>query len=141
MIASILMALFGGALIGLAASVLLIAVGRVCGISGIVGGLLSGWDLDSRWRFTFLFGLMAGGALLMAAAPQVFQSPTGRSIVAVALAGALVGVGTRLGSGCTSGHGVCGLSRLAPRSLAATSTFMGAGFVTATLMGLLTGGA
>lgn len=126
-------------MIGLAASWLLLAKGRVAGISGIVGGLLGAWNADSTWRLSFLLGLMAGGGVLMATLPEAIVAPAGRSLVAVAAAGALVGYGTRLGSGCTSGHGVCGLTRFSPRSLVATLTFMGTGFVTATLLGLIGG--
>jgi uncharacterized protein len=139
MMSSILWATLGGGLIGLAASWLLLANGRATGISGIVGGLLGAWNADSTWRLSFLLGLMAGGGVLMATLPEAIGAPAGRSLVAVAAAGALVGYGTRLGSGCTSGHGVCGLTRFSPRSLVATLTFMGTGFVTATLLGLIGG--
>jgi hypothetical protein len=139
MMSSILWATLGGGLIGLAASWLLLAKGRVAGISAIVGGLLGAWNADSTWRLSFLLGLMAGGGVLMATLPEAIVAPAGRSLVAVAAAGALVGYGTRLGSGCTSGHGVCGLTRFSPRSLVATLTFMGTGFVTATLLGLIGG--
>ncbi len=138
---SILMALFGGGLIGLSASALLLFKGRVCGISGILGGLLSARDEDSQWRLTFVFGMLAGGVALMILLPSTFHSPTGRSLTSVAIAGGLVGYGTRLGNGCTSGHGVCGLSRFSGRSLVATLTFMGTGFVTATIIGFFGGGA
>ena len=139
MMHSILWATVGGGLIGLAASWLLLAKGRVAGISGIVGGLLVAWNADSTWRSSFLLGLLAGGGVLMATLPEAIVAPTGRPLVAVAAAGALVGYGTRLGSGCTSGHGVCGLTRFSPRSLVATLTFMGTGFMTATLLGLFGG--
>ena len=139
MLTSILYATLGGALIGLAASWLLLFRGRVAGISGIVGGLLGSWDEQSSWRLSFLGGLLVGGAILMTALPDTIAAPAGRSLGLVALAGALVGYGTRLGSGCTSGHGVCGLTRLSPRSLVATVTFMVTGFATATLLGLLGG--
>ena len=136
MITSIIWATVGGALIGLAASWLLLAKGRIAGISGIVGGLLGAFNEDSSWRFSFLIGLLSGGVLLVSAFPQLIAAPMGRSLGMVSLAGVLVGVGTRLGSGCTSGHGVCGLSRLSRRSLAATLTFMGTGFLTATILGV-----
>jgi uncharacterized membrane protein YedE/YeeE len=138
---SILWATVGGAMIGLAASWLLLAKGRVAGVSGIVGGLFGPWTDDSAWRLSFLLGLMAGGAALMAVLPEAIVSPVGRSSLAIAAAGVLVGYGTRLGSGCTSGHGICGLTRLSPRSLVATLTFMATGAVTATLLGWLGGGA
>jgi uncharacterized membrane protein YedE/YeeE len=139
MMSSILWATLGGGLIGLAASWLLLAKGRTAGISGIVGGLLGAWNTDSTWRLSFLLGLLAGGGLLMATLPEAIVAPAGRALVAMAVAGTLVGYGTRLGSGCTSGHGVCGLTRFSLRSLVATLTFMGSGFVTATLLGLIGG--
>ena len=134
---SILMAIAGGVMIGLSASATLYFVGRIAGISGIVGGLLATWNDESAWRISFLLGLFAGGVALMMVMPEAIVPPAGRSLAVVAVAGALVGYGTRLGSGCTSGHGVCGLTRLSPRSLVATVTFMATGFVTATLMEVL----
>jgi uncharacterized protein len=138
MMSSIVWATVGGGLIGLAASWLLLAKGRVAGISGIVGGLLAPWNDESVWRLSFMLGLLAGGGVLMVVMPEAIAPPAGRSLVAVAVAGSLVGYGTRLGGGCTSGHGVCGLTRLSPRSLVATLTFMATGFVAATLIGVLT---
>jgi uncharacterized membrane protein YedE/YeeE len=108
---------------------MILGVGRVAGISGIVSGLLSSRVTDAAWRIAFIAGLLcAPAALSLWRAPEapVFSTSWG----VLALAGALVGFGSRLGSGCTSGHGVCGLSRLSPRSLAATATFMTAGFAT-----------
>ena len=134
------LAIVGGALIGLSASMMLLLVGRIAGICGIVGGLIEPVAGDTLWRAVFVGGLLVGGALLMGTMPEVFHIPTGRSLGAVGVAGLLVGFGTRLGSGCTSGHGVCGLSRLSKRSLVATCTFMGTGFLTATLIQILTGG-
>ena len=116
-------ALAGGALIGLAASLLLVAAGRIAGISGITAGLLLPVRGDVRWRALFVLGLLGGGIAAALFAPQ-FIGTSPRSYVALAFAGLLVGVGTRLGNGCTSGHGVCGISRLAPRSIAATVVFM-----------------
>jgi len=122
-------ALGGGLLIGVAAAMFLLLNGRIAGISGVVGGLLKPARGDVAWRAAFLLGL--------AIAPAVYSSfaswPALRVEAgdgALVLAGLLVGLGTRYGSGCTSGHGVCGLSRLSPRSLAATLAFMGAGFGT-----------
>ena len=122
-------ALAGGALIGLAASVLVLFNGRVAGISGIVGGLLSPKAGDIGWRLAFVLGLVGAPWIYLqfAAAPSV-QVDAGTSSLVVA--GLLVGLGTRYGSGCTSGHGVCGLSRLSLRSLVATLLFMGTGFAT-----------
>lgn len=119
----------GGILIGLSASLLLLANGRVAGISGIFGGLLVPRSGDSAWRAWFVAGLLLGGFAFFALRPASFRPP-GASLALVGAAGVLVGFGTRLGGGCTSGHGVCGLSRLSPRSLAATIVFMGAGFAT-----------
>jgi uncharacterized protein len=141
MMESILMAIAGGALIGLAVSAVLLVSGRIAGISAIIGGLLSKTPTEVPWRLTFLFGLLAGGAGLVVLMPEAIAAPSSRSLILVAVAGGLVGFGTRLGNGCTSGHGVCGLSRLSMRSLVATLAFMGTGFVTATLLGVFGGGA
>ncbi|MEO7056893.1 MAG: YeeE/YedE family protein [Caldimonas sp.] len=122
-------ALAGGVLIGCAAATLVLFNGRIAGISGILGGLLRPAQRDVGWRAAFVLGLVAAPALyaLAAAVPRpVIDAGWG----ALVLAGLLVGIGTRYGSGCTSGHGVCGLSRLSPRSLVATLVFMGAGVVT-----------
>lgn len=135
-----LAALAGGALIGLSASVMLLLNGRVAGVSGIVGGCLTPMRGEGAWRATFVAGLLAGGMLLMMVAPQTISFALDRSIPALALAGLLVGFGTRLGSGCTSGHGVCGLSRGSIRSLVATLTFMAAGFATAAVVTHVFGG-
>ena len=141
MLRSILLATVGGSLIGLAASWLLLFKGRVAGVSGIVGGLLGSWDEQSAWRWSFLAGLLVGGGLLRGLLPHAIVAPAGRSLEMVALAGVLVGYGTSLGSGCTSGHGVCGLTRFSRRSLVATMTFMATGFATATMVALLGGAA
>jgi uncharacterized membrane protein YedE/YeeE len=124
----------GGVLIGLAAVLLLAVNGRVAGVSGILGGLLTSRSGAERsWRLLFVTGLIAGAALY-----RLFYGPLPIQIQSTApvllAAGALVGWGTRLGSGCTSGHGVCGLARLSPRSLLATVTFMLFGVLTVYLM-------
>jgi uncharacterized membrane protein YedE/YeeE len=124
-----LAALAGGLLIGAAAAVFLLFNGRIAGISGIVGGLLRPVRGDLAWRLAFIAGLVLAPLLYRLAAPLP-QSRIEATTPLLLLAGLLVGLGTRYGSGCTSGHGVCGLSRLSPRSLAATAVFMGAGFVT-----------
>ena len=121
--------LIGGALIGLAAVLLLALNGRIAGISGILGGLITSTGRGDRfWRCAFIFGLLAGAGLyaLTSGLPLQLQArgPT------LLVAGLLVGVGTRLGSGCTSGHGVCGLARRSPRSLQATMVFMVAAALT-----------
>jgi uncharacterized protein len=115
----------GGVLIGLSATGLLLLNGRIAGISGILGGLLAPLESGDRgWRIGFLAGLLAGGAALAARAPELFAITIERSPIAVVAAGLLVGFGTRLGGGCTSGHGVCGISRGSQRSITATLTFM-----------------
>jgi uncharacterized membrane protein YedE/YeeE len=121
--------LAGGVLIGVAAAMFVLLNGRIAGISGILSGLLKPVKGDIAWRVAFVLGLVAA-PLLYALFAAVPTPRIDASWTALVLAGLLVGVGTRYGSGCTSGHGVCGLSRLSPRSLAATATFMGAGFVT-----------
>lgn len=123
-------ALAGGALIGLATSLMLALEGRVLGISGVIGGNLGRLNTDTGWRSAFLAGLVVGGFLLVAFLPQQVTFELDRSLPVVAAAGLLVGFGTRMGNGCTSGHGVCGLSRFSVRSLVATCTFMAAGFAT-----------
>jgi uncharacterized protein len=122
-------ALAGGALIGASASMLLLLNGRIAGISGIVGALMRPHSDDTSWRAMFVVGLLAGGLALLVFRPSSFAAAPVSIPVAV-IAGLLVGFGTRIGSGCTSGHGVCGLSRLSGRSLAATITFMAAGAMT-----------
>ena len=127
--------LLGGALIGLSASILLVLDGRVAGISGIVGGLVGPRPGAVGWRVTFLGGMFVGAALLVwslpsAVAPRASSLP----IPWVALCGLFVGFGTQLGSGCTSGHGVCGLSRLSTRSLVAVCAFMGTAALTTFLV-------
>ncbi len=118
----------GGALIGLAAVLLFALEGRIAGISGILGGLLSASG-DRGWRLAFLLGLPAGAALVAALAGSLPQQLLGGWPTLV-VAGLLVGFGTRLGSGCTSGHGVCGIARGSPRSITATALFMAAGILT-----------
>jgi uncharacterized membrane protein YedE/YeeE len=133
--------LLGGVLIGLAASLLLLGSGRIAGVSGIAAGaLLPGDGEGRRWRIAFLLGLVAAGVPFVVFAPESI-GPSPRPLIWLAVSGLLVGVGTRLGSGCTSGHGVCGVSRLSPRSLAATALFVATGMLTVALWRLFTGGA
>jgi uncharacterized membrane protein YedE/YeeE len=122
-------ALAGGVLVGIAAAMFALLNGRIAGISGVVGGLLKPAPGDVAWRLAFVVGLVGSPLLylLFAALPK---PQIAAEYGALVLAGLLVGFGTRYGSGCTSGHGVCGLSRLSPRSLVATLTFMIAGFIT-----------
>lgn len=126
-------ALAGGVVLGLASALFVLLNGRILGISGIVGGLLRPRAGDVGWRLAFVLGMLVAPGLYW-----LVVGPTQPRIDAtwgmVVIAGLLVGVGTRYGSGCTSGHGVCGLSRMSPRSLVATLAFMGAGFVTVFLI-------
>ena len=126
-------ALAGGLILGLAAAAFVLLHGRILGISGILGGLLHPRSKDVAWRIAFVLGLLAA-PLLYRLAVGMIEVRIDASWGMVVLAGLLVGVGTRYGSGCTSGHGVCGLSRLSPRSLVATLAFMGAGFATVYLI-------
>lgn len=120
-------ALIGGALIGTAVSLMLLLNGRVTGISGIVNGIFSFNKKDLDWRILFLFGLITGGFALKFTKPEVFVNHLQSSPLMLIIAGLLVGFGTIMGSGCTSGHGVCGISRLSVRSIVATLTFIAAG--------------
>ncbi len=122
-------ALTGGALIGLSAALLWILNGRVAGIAGIAGQLLRPTPGDARWRIAFVAGLIGGGAIVAALHPAAFGLPHGGR-AAIIVGGLCVGFGTRLGNGCTSGHGLCGMSRLSPRSIVATIVFMAVGMVT-----------
>ena len=122
-------ALAGGALIGLAAALLLLLNGRIAGISGVLGGLLKPVSGDIAWRMSFILGLV-GAPLVYGLFARLPVPQIDADYAALIAAGLLVGVGTRYGSGCTSGHGVCGVSRLSPRSLVATAAFMAAGFAT-----------
>ncbi|MEQ1743056.1 MAG: YeeE/YedE family protein [Candidatus Nitrotoga sp.] len=123
------LSLAGGVLIGLATAMFLLLNGRIAGISGILGGLLRPTKGDIGWRIAFVAGLIFSPIAFSVAAPlpTVQIDADAASLI---MAGLLVGIGTRYGSGCTSGHGVCGLSRLSPRSMVATALFMLAGFVT-----------
>lgn len=122
-------AIAGGLLIGLAAALLLLFNGRIAGISGVLGGLLRPRSGDVAWRLAFVLGLLAAPLAWELLAPLPMpRIDAGTGVLVVA--GLLVGLGTRYGAGCTSGHGVCGLSRRSPRSLVATLAFMGAGFAT-----------
>ncbi len=136
-----LSALIGGIIIGLSATLLLWTTGRIAGISGIVGGLLRPTAAELPWRIAFVLGLIAAPLLYRAAGgttPPITVTP---SLALVVLGGLLVGYGTHLGSGCTSGHGVCGLACLSPRSLAATATFLLVALVTVFVTRHVLGGA
>jgi uncharacterized membrane protein YedE/YeeE len=135
-----LSAAIGGALIGLAAVMLMLLAGRVAGISGIAAGILGIGSIDRGWRVAFVVGLILApvAAMLAGYAVPVPQMPT--SWIVVVAAGLLVGFGARLGGGCTSGHGICGIARLSKRSIAATMIFMGTAVVTVALMRHVIGG-
>lgn len=125
---TVLPPLIGGVIIGVASLALMLFNGRIAGISGIVAGAISDRADERMWRLAFVGGLVAGGAVLLLTMPTAF-SATPASLPVAIVAGLLVGFGTRLGSGCTSGHGVCGLSRFSVRSLVATVTFIALGMV------------
>ncbi len=127
--------LAGGLLLGLSAIWLLISVGRVAGISGIV------WESvtapDRNWRWLFLAGLLLGGVVTHVVFGQAIPAPSNKPLWLLAVSGMFVGIGTRMGGGCTSGHGVCGLGRRSPRSLVATLTFMALGVITVFVLQLI----
>ncbi len=128
--------LSGGVLLGVASAMFILLNGRILGISGILGGLLPPKLGDSVWRVAFLLGMLAAPLAFNALAPAGFASTPriDATELTVIAAGLLVGIGTRYAGGCTSGHGVCGLSRMSSRSLVATLSFMGAGFITVYLL-------
>lgn len=132
--------LAGGILIGLAATAMLALLGRIAGVSGILGGLLAGERRELAWRAAFVAGLATGGFAMVRLHPDALAMTLPRSGPALALAGLLVGFGSRLGSGCTSGHGVCGIARASKRSILATVTFMTTGALTALAITQLFGG-
>ena len=130
-----LLALIGGALIGLSAVMLMALLGRIAGVSGIVAGLLPpAVARDWAWRLAFAAGLVCGPLLVMAFAGASPIGPPAVSLPMLIVAGLLVGAGTALGGGCTSGHGICGVSRLSPRSLTAVAVFVAAGIATVLLV-------
>ena len=130
--------LAGGMLIGVAAAMFILLNGRIAGISGIVGGLLRPAKGDVLWRVAFITGMVLA-PLLYQSALNLPAVEVNASVATLVIAGLLVGIGTRYGSGCTSGHGVCGLSRRSPRSLVATLAFMASGFVTVFVLHHLAG--
>jgi len=133
-------AAIGGALIGLAAALLMLTTGRLAGISGIFGGCLDFGTGDKGWRVAFIAGLILAPLTGMAAGFSVPLPDMPASWIVIVGAGLLVGFGTRLGSGCTSGHGVCGIARLSPRSIVATGIFMGVAIVVVALTHHVFGG-
>ncbi|TKT72170.1 YeeE/YedE family protein [Afipia massiliensis] len=133
--------LIGGALIGLAAAMLMLLTGRIAGISGIFGGLLSPATSDRGWRIAFIAGLIAAPLIATLAIGAALPSPAmPASLIVIVIAGLLVGFGSRMGGGCTSGHGVCGTARLSTRSLVATAIFMVAAIITVAVVRHVIGG-
>ena len=124
--------LAGGLLIGLSSLFLLLTLGRIAGISGIVWGAIS--DPDRSWRWQFVIGLVVGAFTIHALTGRPIPAPSETPLFMAVIAGTLVGIGTRVGSGCTSGHGVCGIGRRSVRSIVATCTFMATGVVTVALL-------
>ena len=123
-------ALLGGALIGLSVTLLLLFNGRMAGISGIMNGVFNSPKDERIWRLVFLLGLVMGAVIFQLIMPDLFIPRQGYPLWLVAIGGFLVGIGTRLGNGCTSGHGICGIANLSRRSILATLTFMGFGMLT-----------
>src|SRR5439155_5797993 len=133
-------ALVGGALIALALATSLLLTGRIVGLSGVFAGCLRGTAGGGAWRVWFVAGMLAVGAAFELVEPSTFDAGARVSLPVVAIAGVLVGFGTRLSNGCTSGHGLCGMSRLSKRSIVATLTFFAVGVATATIIGSAAGG-
>jgi uncharacterized protein len=133
-------ALIGGILIGLSASAMLLLEGKIAGVSGICAGVLNPAKDDTLWRMSFIAGLLAGGLLLRVFMREAFNFGVVHSYAMLILAGLLVGFGTRLSNGCTSGHGVCGIGRLSTRSMVATITFIASGAITVYLVNHVLGG-
>lgn len=132
--------LIGGSLIGLAVSIMLLFNGKVTGISGIIGGILNPKNSDKKWRLIFIAGLLFGGIILkFNVQSQVFKIETNVLNIDYVIAGFLVGFGTLLGNGCTSGHGVCGISRFSPRSIIATVLFISSGILSVILFKFIRG--
>ena len=131
---TLLNGLFGGALIGLAAAGLMLFTGRLAGVSGILGGLLTSRPTDRAWRIAFVAGLIAAPLLAALAGAPLPRPAIATNLALVAAAGLLVGFGSRMGNGCTSGHGVCGFARGSARSIVATLVFMGAAVITVAIV-------
>lgn len=134
-------AAIGGGMIGLAAALMIVFNGRIAGISGVLGGLvLDRAGAETPWRTLFLAGLILGALLISLLRPDLAETTMQTGWAGMIAAGLVVGYGTRMGSGCTSGHGVCGIARLSRRSLVATGSFMAAGFLTVFVLRHLLGG-
>lgn len=136
----ILLSLLGGGLIGIAVTLMLLFNGRVTGISGIIASSLSRPSPEGLWRRMFIIGLLVGGGVIRVLNPDFLSNTSDRSLILITIAGLLVGYGTVMGSGCTSGHGVCGISRFSARSILATLTFMLFGFLTVQIVHYFIGG-
>lgn len=130
-------ALVGGAMIASSLAIMLVATGRIAGLSGVIASFLRGPSVDWAWRGWFLAGMLGTGLVLAQVRPEMFDTGARVPLWLVAVSGVLVGVGTRLSNGCTSGHGLCGMSRLSTRSIVATLAFFGVGVATATVVGRL----
>jgi uncharacterized membrane protein YedE/YeeE len=126
--------MLGGALIGLAAAALMLLTGRLAGVSGILGGLLTARPADHVWRIAFVAGLIAAPLVAALGGAPLPRPAVATNLALVAAAGLLVGFGTRMGNGCTSGHGVCGFARLSPRSIVATAVFMVTAIITVAIV-------
>lgn len=135
-----ILGLVGGVIIGASAALLLFFNGRVFGVAGIVGSSFTPVRGDTSWRIMLIMGLLLGGVMFRFVDPSIFPTAFPRSTGMIVLAGLLVGFGSRLGNGCTSGHGVCGVARLSPRSLLATGVFTLSGMLVVLLMNQLLGG-
>ena len=129
--------IIGGTILGIAALILFATVKRIAGVSGIIGGLLLFKKNDTAWRVVFLSGLIFGGLILSKVYPKTLSIELTYSTPALILAGLLVGFGSRIGNGCTSGHGICGLGRLQPHSMVAVISFLTTGIIPATIVGTL----
>ncbi|WP_413586937.1 YeeE/YedE family protein [Bdellovibrio sp. HCB274] len=136
---NIMMALAGGATIGIATSLLLVLNGRVTGVSNILNGLLDRTPYESEWKWFFVLGMFFAGLILNQFRPEFFEVNINRSSIMILIAGLLVGFGTLMGSGCTSGHGICGIARLSPRSIVATICFIVAGMLMANFLRWIVG--
>ncbi len=134
------LAILGGVLIGLASALLLLFNGRIAGVSGIVGGLIRAGQSDKAWRFAFVLGLLIAGSAVRILKPELIETDRVINPVLISVAGLLVGYGTAMGSGCTSGHGICGIGRFSVRSLIATIVFIGVGMLTTTVLRAIWGG-